>query len=236
MDAKITGSIIASFRKSANLTQAELAKNLNVSDKPVSKWESGRGYPEITQLHALAQFFGVSVDYLLTGERNGITVAGSIIVDTVKNISTYPEKGMLSIISSLNKAAGGCAPNTAIDLARIDRSIPVSVAGCVGDDDNGSFIVGVMQKNGVNTGQIVVTGETATSFSDVMSLKSGERTFFSFRGANDVFSPEHINLAKLDCKILHIGYILMLEKFDAPDDEYGTVMARFLHSVREKGN
>ena len=235
MDAKITGSIIASFRKSANLTQAELAKNLNVSDKTVSKWESGRGYPEITQLHALAQFFGVSVDYLLTGERNGITVAGSIIVDTVKNISTYPEKGMLSIISSLNKAAGGCAPNTAIDLARIDRSIPVSVAGCVGDDDNGSFIVGVMQKNGVNTGQIVVTSETATSFSDVMSLKSGERTFFSFRGANDVFSPEHINLAKLDCKILHIGYILMLAKFDAPDDEYGTVMARFLHSVREKG-
>lgn len=235
MDSKITGSLIASLRKAAGLTQAALAEKLNVSDKTVSKWENGLGYPEITLFPDIAALFGVSVDYLLTGERNGITVAGSIIVDSVKNISTFPEKGMLSIISSVQKAAGGCAPNTAIDLVRIDRSIPVSVAGCVGDDDNGNFITGVMQKNGVNTGMLTVTNETATSFSDVMSLKSGERTFFSFRGANDVFAPEHINLSALKCKILHIGYILMLAKFDAPDKEYGTVMARFLHDVREKG-
>ncbi len=235
MDSKITGSLIASLRKASGMTQAALASKLNVSDKTISKWEVGLGYPEITQLPSLAALFGVSTDYLLTGERNGITVAGSIIVDTVKNISTYPEKGMLSIISGLTKAAGGCAPNTAIDLAIIDRSIPISVAGCVGDDDNGSFITGVMQKNGVNTGMITVTNESATSFSDVMSLQNGERTFFSFRGANDVFSPAHINISELKCKILHIGYILMLAKFDAPDPEYGTVMARFLHDVREKG-
>ncbi|MBR3593425.1 MAG: helix-turn-helix domain-containing protein [Clostridia bacterium] len=235
MDAKITGSLIASLRKSAGLTQAALAEKLNVSDKAVSKWESGLGYPEITQFPSLAALFGVSVDYLLTGDRNGITIAGSIIVDTVKNISTYPEKGMLSIISGLTKAAGGCAPNTAIDLTRIDRSIPVSVVGCVGDDDNGNFITGVMQKNGVNTGMITVTSEVATSFSDVMSLQSGERTFFSFRGANDAFGPEHINLSTLKCKMFHIGYILMLAKFDAPDSEYGTVMARLLHDVRERG-
>ncbi len=235
MDAKITGALIAELRHAAGLTQAALAKKLNVSDKTVSKWESGLGYPEITQFPILAALFGVSVDYLLTGDRNGITVAGSIIVDSVKNISTFPEKGMLSIISSVQKAAGGCAPNTAIDLTRIDRSIPVSVAGCVGDDDNGSFITGVMQKNGVNTGSITVTSEVPTSFSDVMSLQSGERTFFSFRGANDVFSPEHINISALKCKILHIGYILMLRKFDSPDEEFGTVMARFLHDVRERG-
>jgi len=235
MDAKITGSLIASLRKASGLTQATLAEKLIVSDKTISKWENGLGYPEITQLPAIAALFGVSVDYLLTGERNGITIAGSIIVDTVKNISTYPEKGMLSIISGLTKAAGGCAPNTAIDLARIDRSIPISVAGCVGDDDNGNFIMGIMQKNGVNTGMITVTDEVATSFSDVMSLQNGERTFFSFRGANDVFAPEHINLSALKCKILHIGYILMLAKFDAPDAEFGTAMARFLHDVRERG-
>ena len=163
MDSKITGSLIASLRKAAGLTQATLAEKLNVSDKTVSKWENGLGYPEITLFPDIAALFGVSVDYLLTGERNGITVAGSIIVDSVKNISTFPEKGMLSIISSVQKAAGGCAPNTAIDLVRIDRSIPVSVAGCVGDDDNGNFITGVMQKNGVNTGMLTVTNETATS-------------------------------------------------------------------------
>ena len=235
MNAKMIGTTISALRRKCGLTQAELAEKLNISNKTISKWENGLGYPEITQLPAIAALFGVSVDYLLTGECNGITIAGSIIVDTVKNISTYPEKGMLSIISGLTKAAGGCAPNTAIDLARIDRSIPISVAGCVGDDDNGNFIMGIMQKNGVNTGMITVTDEVATSFSDVMSLQNGERTFISFRGANDVFAPEHINLSALKCKILHIGYILMLAKFDAPDAEFGTAMARFLHDVRERG-
>ena len=95
MDSKITGSLIASLRKAAGLTQAALAEKLNVSDKTVSKWENGLGYPEITLFPDIAALFGVSVDYLLTGERNGITVAGSIIVDSVKNISTFPEKGML---------------------------------------------------------------------------------------------------------------------------------------------
>ena len=47
MDAKSIGSAIAQFRKNAGLTQAELAAKLNVSDKAVSRWENGLGYPEI---------------------------------------------------------------------------------------------------------------------------------------------------------------------------------------------
>jgi hypothetical protein len=68
-----------------------------------------------------------------------------------------------------------------------------------------------------------------------MSLPSGERTFFSYGGANNEFAPEHIDISELKCKILHIGYILLLDSFDAKDDEYGTVMARFLKAVKEKG-
>ena len=68
-----------------------------------------------------------------------------------------------------------------------------------------------------------------------MSLPTGERTFFSCKGANAVFSPDDIDVSTLGCKILHIGYILLLDLFDAPDEEYGTVMARFLRSVQKKG-
>lgn len=235
MDAKLIGSIIAGLRKSHGFTQAALAKKLNVSDKTVSKWESGLGFPEITQFPSIAALFGVSIDYLMTGERNGITVAGNMIVDAVKSINLYPEKGMLAEVSDVSKAVGGCAPNTAIDLAKIDRSIPISVVGCVGDDDDGRFLTSVMQKNGVNTNMVTVTDKATTAFSDVMSMPNGERTFFAYRGANALFSPENVSIEQLKCKLLHIGYILLLDKFDEFDDEYGTVMARFLHDVKERG-
>ncbi len=57
------------LRKSKNLTQEELAQQLYVSRTAISKWESGRGYPNIESLKALAKFFSVTVDELLSGEE-----------------------------------------------------------------------------------------------------------------------------------------------------------------------
>ena len=62
------GKTIASLRKSKGWTQVELAEKLNVSDKAVSKWESEAGFPEISQLPAMANLFGVTIDYLMTGK------------------------------------------------------------------------------------------------------------------------------------------------------------------------
>ena len=69
MDAKKTGAFIASLRKEQKLTQAALAERLNLSNRTVSKWETGDGYPDITVLPKLSQILGVSVDELLSGER-----------------------------------------------------------------------------------------------------------------------------------------------------------------------
>ncbi len=235
MDTKSVGYTIASLRKKSKLTQLELANLLNVSDKTVSKWENGLGYPEITQLPELSRIFGVSIDYIMTGERKGITLAGNILADVVKTVNDYPKQGMLTSITSVSQCVGGCVPNTAIDIAKIDRSIPLSAIGKVGDDEYGRYVISKLQKYGIDTGRISVSNTSPTSFSDVMSLASGERTFFHARGANAEFSPEDIDISALNCKILHIGYILLLDCFDMPDDEYGTVMARFLHSVKERG-
>lgn len=57
------------LRKQKELTQAELAEILFVSRTAVSKWESGRGYPSIDSLKAIAKFFGVTIDELLSGEE-----------------------------------------------------------------------------------------------------------------------------------------------------------------------
>lgn len=60
---------LQSLRKQKNMTQEELAKALFVSRTAISKWESGRGYPNIDSLKAIAEFFGVTVDELLSGEQ-----------------------------------------------------------------------------------------------------------------------------------------------------------------------
>ena len=57
---------LARFRKSANLTQAELAEKLNYSDKAISKWERGESFPDIYVLKQLADFYEVTVDTLIS--------------------------------------------------------------------------------------------------------------------------------------------------------------------------
>lgn len=60
---------LQALRKEKGLTQEELAEKLFVSRTAVSKWESGRGYPNIDSLKAIAKFYGITVDALLSGEE-----------------------------------------------------------------------------------------------------------------------------------------------------------------------
>lgn len=235
MDAKSIGYTIAALRRRQKMTQSELAQRLKVSDKTVSKWENGLGYPEVTQFPALAKLFGVSIDYIMTGERKGIALAGNILTDLVKTIDEYPRPGMLSSIRSVSRSVGGCVPNVGIDLAKIDRSLPLSAIGRVGDDEYGRYVLTQLACHGIDTGRVRISPTAPTSFSDVMSLRTGERTFFHARGANAEFSPEDVDLSTLGCRLLHIGYLLLLDRFDAPDPEHGTVMAGFLHDVQARG-
>lgn len=57
------------LRKAKNLTQEELASSLFVSRTAISKWESGRGYPNIDSLKAIAKFFDITIDELLSGDE-----------------------------------------------------------------------------------------------------------------------------------------------------------------------
>ena len=69
MDKTRTGSLIAEVRMEKNLTQRELAEALHVSDRAVSKWERGAGFPDVSILEPLADALGLSVLDLLRGER-----------------------------------------------------------------------------------------------------------------------------------------------------------------------
>ena len=63
------GEKLQALRKQKNLTQEDLSEILFVSRTAISKWESGRGYPNIDSLKAIAKFFSISIDELLSGEE-----------------------------------------------------------------------------------------------------------------------------------------------------------------------
>lgn len=80
MNQYVTGSMIRTLRESRGMTQAELAEKLFVSDKAVSKWENGKGYPDISLLESIAEVFGVSVTELLSGKAvQNTNVSGNML-------------------------------------------------------------------------------------------------------------------------------------------------------------
>ncbi len=69
MNQYITGTTIKELREQRKMTQLMLAEILGVSDKTVSKWETAKGYPDITLLEPIADAFGISVPELISGHR-----------------------------------------------------------------------------------------------------------------------------------------------------------------------
>jgi sugar/nucleoside kinase (ribokinase family) len=230
------GANIARLRKKQGLTQSQLANMLCVSNKTVSKWERGVGYPEITQLFTLSRILGTTVDTLMMRERYGITVAGTLVYDRIKLINSYPKMNMQSIISSVSHGVGGGVPNVSIDLAKIDRSLNVGAVGRVGNDSDGRYLIDEIRQSGVDASGIIISKTAGTSFTDVMTVEqTGERTFFHYNGANSEFCESDVDISTLDSKMVHVAYVLMLDALDEKDDEYGTVMARFLKNLQSAG-
>ena len=69
MDAYVTGAAVKRLREARGLTQAELAERIGVSSKTVSKWETGKGLPDISLLQPLAGALGISLIELMNGEH-----------------------------------------------------------------------------------------------------------------------------------------------------------------------
>lgn len=77
------GSFVAQLRKEQNMTQKELADKLNVTDKAVSKWETGKGFPDVKLLEPLAQVLGVSLVELMQGQRQQVETLTMVQAETV---------------------------------------------------------------------------------------------------------------------------------------------------------
>ena len=149
--------------------------------------------------------------------RTGIAVAGSVIVDKLNEISAYPNAGELTQIRSIQNAVGGCVPNVALDLKKIAPQLPVSAIGKIGSDAEGEFVTDILKAGGVSTIGLAVKPVEKTTFTEVMSIPGGQRTFFVYPGAGADFGIADMDFDRIDAKILHLGYFLLLQKVDDGD-------------------
>lgn len=152
-----------------------------------------------------------------TVNRNGIAVAGTVIVDKINEISAYPGIGELTQIRSIQNAIGGCVPNVAVDLKKIAPALTISAIGTIGDDMEGAFVTDTLTAAGLDVSGLVVRAGQKTSFTDVMSIPGGQRTFFTYPGASADFGVEDVDFAAVNAKIFHLGYFLLLQKVDDGD-------------------
>lgn len=78
MEKKTIGGLIATLRKANGMTQKDLAEQLHVSDKTVSRWERDEGTPDLALIPVIAELFGVTCDELLRGERRSPTERAAV--------------------------------------------------------------------------------------------------------------------------------------------------------------
>lgn len=125
MDTYLTGAITKQLREQKHLTQAELAGKLAVSDKAVSKWETGKGYPDISLIEPLSAALGISVIELLSG----VNVSNQNRSGNMKKIKFYVCPICGNVLFSIGEAVISCCGVTlpALEAEHPDTSHDIQV-------------------------------------------------------------------------------------------------------------
>ena len=104
MNQYVTGAVIRELREKNKMTQLQLAERLGVSDKTVSKWETAKGYPDITLLEPIAAVFKISVTELISGN----TVHNANVSANMLRSKFYVCPVCGNVIHSMGEAAIHC--------------------------------------------------------------------------------------------------------------------------------
>lgn len=122
MDTKATGALIARRRKTLALSQAELAERLHVTDKAVSRWETGRGMPGLNSLEPLSEALGLSVSELLSGKELTTEelpkAAGGQIMESMKREKQWKWLAWLAMAAVTALAVWGVSVSNQAQRAR----------------------------------------------------------------------------------------------------------------------
>jgi sugar/nucleoside kinase (ribokinase family) len=153
----------------------------------------------------------------------------------VHQIVQWPERGWLAEIIHSERATGGAPLNVLLTLAKMHVGLPLQAVGLIGEDSDGDYIMAMLDQYHVNRQRVQRTTFAPTSMSQVMTDPTGQRTFFHSPAANRLLDLPAFDRLDASMKIFHLGYLLLLDSLDLPDDEYGTRSARLLAQMREQG-
>lgn len=168
--------------------------------------------------------------------RSGIIAGGNWIIDRIKIIDQYPHQDGLANILEETVNNGGSSYNLLKDLANLKAPFSLQGVGKIGDDENGKIIIGDCLRHNIDVSLIKSQPGVATSYTDVMSVKSsGRRTFFHQRGANGYLTEADFDLAGRNAKILHLGYLLLLDGLDSMDENNRTGASYLLEKAQISG-
>lgn len=167
--------------------------------------------------------------------RKGIAIAGTIAVDELKKIESYPGRSELTTIKSVSRSNGGAVSNCGITLAKIDSKLPIELIALLGEDEKGDYLKARLEEyNNIDLTQMKIIGDTP--FTDVIQDElDHSRTFFTYRGNSVLFTEDTLDLEKISSEILHLAYILLLDSLDQEDKDEGTKMAKILKHAQELG-
>jgi len=150
-------------------------------------------------------------------ERAGFLTAGTFCLDRNITVDTWPEEDMVTTVRAVEHAGGGSACNFAVDMRKLDASVPVETQTLVGADADGDFLVSVAAAHGIGTEGFRRTDAAHTQTTDAYhSASTGRRTHILFEGTATLMSPEHFDFSTTSARFLHLGLPGIHKKMDGP--------------------
>jgi len=165
----------------------------------------------------------------VSAARPDVVCVGILVADSIaRPVDELPDAGTLGLVEEVTLHAGGCAVNTGTVLARL--GLAVALAGKVGDDAFGEFLLRVADERGLARAGVLVDPEAATSATVVLVDSAGERTFLHVPGANGRLRADELDPAFLfSGRALHVAGALVMPSLD------GEPTAALLAEARRRG-
>ena len=150
-------------------------------------------------------------------QRRGFITGGTWCVDNNRMVTHWPgEDGHAQFIEE-ERHGGGSGCNFALNIKRLDSTIPVETITIVGDDELGRFLRSLARDAGVGHEQMHVTANASTQWTDAfVSKASGRRTHIFNSGASLTLTPDHFDFSSTSARYLHLGLPGMHQHLDGP--------------------
>lgn len=150
-------------------------------------------------------------------QRGGVISAGTWCVDLNKQIASWPAEDTANEILAIDRQGGGAGCNMALDLRRLDPTLPVTALGAVGDDDDGRFLINQCDLAGIDRSRLRVLDSAPTQCVDAFCVSgSGRRTHFYYQGVAALLNPDHFDFSGIAARLLHLGLPGAHRTMDAP--------------------